>query len=71
MSLTINVATVNPKEILSPGNTHALSFAHVFRGDMDQTEYVVLQHSAVTESILLFITRTKEAVFGREQRVLS
>ena len=50
LSLPINVATVYPKEILSPGNTvarkycraHALSFAHVFRGDMDQTEYGVL-----------------------------
>ena len=68
MSLTINVATV---KILSPGNTVApvLCHSHMFFEVIWIRPYCY--HFAVTESILLFITRTKETIFGGEQRVLS
>ena len=66
MSLTINVATVNPKEILSPGNTVArmLCIIRMF------FESHGSRRTGCNRPILLFIKRTKKTVFGGEQRVL-
>ena len=60
MSLTINVATVYPKEILSSGNAACGS-------TWNMTYTILLAFCCNQTYIILFVIRTKGTVFEEEQ----
>ena len=61
MSLTINLATVYPKEILSSGNTVAR------HGSVPIRRTLLLAFCCKQTYVLLFVIRTKETVFEEVQ----
>ena len=61
MSLTINVATVYPKEILLSGNTVAR------HGSVRIRRTLLLAFCCKQTYVLLFVIRTKETVFEEVQ----